>query len=344
MTTSKPMPPSSAQQSLFAADTRASPFQQQENDRVRLTKDTSGRRCLELYEVSGRDGSLPKMLLDILNSVSTRLPHRWRLKDSRSGHLLFQLAPLMPSTEEIEFGLWPTPRAKMTGNPTPKRCADKNRNLETAVAREMWPTPHGFSKDGKSNGPSGNELGRAVNHRWDGLQSHGVNVVSGSLNPMWVEVLMGFPAGWTDLTWPFPISHYWLMPRPQAKDPKKFCLHCGVELLRQKFGNRLEDRGSFLRRKYCSLTCANSKKGILTKHGYSWRARKHLKKACEACGHTKSLQAHHINQNIRNNKPINIQTLCRHCHNFWHALQKRLGWTIAGKMPFLGVGKKGLAE
>ena len=28
---------------------------------------------------------------------------------------------------------------------------------------KTWPTPHGFSKDGKSNGPSGNELGRAVN-------------------------------------------------------------------------------------------------------------------------------------------------------------------------------------
>lgn len=29
--------------------------------------------------------------------------------------------------------------------------------------RAIYPTPHGFSKDGKSNGPSGNELGRAVN-------------------------------------------------------------------------------------------------------------------------------------------------------------------------------------
>jgi hypothetical protein len=26
-----------------------------------------------------------------------------------------------------------------------------------------WPTPHGFSPDGRTNGPSGNELGRAVN-------------------------------------------------------------------------------------------------------------------------------------------------------------------------------------
>jgi hypothetical protein len=36
-------------------------------------------------------------------------------------------------------------------------------------------------------------------NRWDGLQSHGVNVITGSLNPTWVEWLMGFPLGWTSL-------------------------------------------------------------------------------------------------------------------------------------------------
>ena len=36
-------------------------------------------------------------------------------------------------------------------------------------------------------------------NRRDGLQSHGVNVVSGSLNPTWVEWLMGFPLMWTAL-------------------------------------------------------------------------------------------------------------------------------------------------
>jgi hypothetical protein len=34
--------------------------------------------------------------------------------------------------------------------------------------------------------------------RRTGLQSHGVNVVTGSLNPTWVEWLMGFPFEWTD--------------------------------------------------------------------------------------------------------------------------------------------------
>ncbi len=38
---------------------------------------------------------------------------------------------------------------------------------------KLWPTPHGFSPDGKSNGPSGNELGRAVNREfWPTPQAH----------------------------------------------------------------------------------------------------------------------------------------------------------------------------
>jgi hypothetical protein len=147
-----------------------------------------------------------------------------------------------------------------------------------------WPTPHGMSKDGRSNGPSGNELGHAVNQslRWptprttgldggsnsrkaakargmwptpratdDRASGPGANdeallrraasgwglnlseavqvrtrfptptvqdaennggpsqskrntpplnaVAGGALNPTWVEWLMGFPLGWTDL-------------------------------------------------------------------------------------------------------------------------------------------------
>ncbi|BBO84500.1 hypothetical protein DSCO28_50660 [Desulfosarcina ovata subsp. sediminis] len=118
---------------------------------------------------------------------------------------------------------------------------------------KQWPTPHGFSQDGKSNGPSGNELGRAVNRsiptptssmmtmadmeqakysgnggkrpsykdakfptpaardyrspnkkpyseRGGGKKGEQLpNAVGGSLNPPWVEWLMGWPIGWTDL-------------------------------------------------------------------------------------------------------------------------------------------------
>lgn len=80
-------------------------------------------------------------------------------------------------------GLWPTPRASANENrqskPTPSQLAGKHgMNLATAV--HLLPTP--------------------TANRWDGLQSHGVNVVEGSLNPDWVEILQGYPTGWTDLS------------------------------------------------------------------------------------------------------------------------------------------------
>jgi len=127
------------------------------------------------------------------------------------------------------------------------------------------------------------------------------------------------------------------MAMPRKQDPKKTCEHCGIPLVRKASKGRLEDRTVFLRRRYCSLTCANSRRRPLTKHGYSFRARKHLKEACEACQQTTSLQAHHIDQIISNNSQQNIQTLCKTCHDFWHSTAKRRGWNIAGRMPTLVV-------
>jgi hypothetical protein len=124
----------------------------------------------------------------------------------------------------------------------------------------------------------------------------------------------------------------------RKKDPIKYCQHCGMQYTRKFFKKRLEDRDVFLRRKYCSLACANSKKGAITRDGYSKRAIKHLKRHCEACGHNRSLCAHHIDQDIENNKEENIQTLCMHCHNFWHTTAKRCGANIAGKMNVLDIG------
>jgi hypothetical protein len=97
--------------------------------------------------------------------------------------------------------LWRTPnnRAKGGGEyqdveKIQKRWADGHQvNLSEQV--RMWPTPTTRDwKDGSAqscaNVPANGLLGRVV---------HGQNVILGSLNPTWVEWLMGFPAGWTDL-------------------------------------------------------------------------------------------------------------------------------------------------
>lgn len=124
----------------------------------------------------------------------------------------------------------------------------------------------------------------------------------------------------------------------RKEDAEKLCENCGARFSRQRYVTMLEDRSAFLRKRFCSLTCANSRPGTVKKGTFHFRARKHMKQKCETCETSKSLQVHHVDQDHTNNTPSNLQTLCKHCHGFWHATQKRRGWTIAGQMPLLAWG------
>lgn len=125
------------------------------------------------------------------------------------------------------------------------------------------------------------------------------------------------------------------MARPRAAEPEKYCERCGIRMERNLFGGRLEDLGVFKRRKFCSLHCANTKDRPEHWETYHWRARKHRKLLCEACGSTDNLHAHHVDGNPKNNDSSNIQTLCTFCHGFLHATAKRHGWTQPGRLPNL---------
>ena len=111
-----------------------------------------------------------------------RGPQAKRYWDPRRSNDLDDAVAVM--VKGIERGLWPTPtQADGTGGPgTAGR--DGGVNLRTAVT--LWPTSpvEGNRNRASYPGKSG-----------DGLQT----AVGGSLNPDWVEWLMGFPIGWTDL-------------------------------------------------------------------------------------------------------------------------------------------------
>tara|TARA_Y100000588_G_scaffold156794_1_gene170803 strand:+ start:496 stop:903 length:408 start_codon:yes stop_codon:yes gene_type:complete len=124
--------------------------------------------------------------------------------------------PTLHEIAEQDITLWPTPKSSISGD-----------DLATAAAR--WPTPTARDhKDGSycPNVPVNGLLGRAVwpttttsdasgggNRNSAGSNAHAGmsltdacltgdsstprSVVSGSLNPTWVEWLMGFPIGWT---------------------------------------------------------------------------------------------------------------------------------------------------
>src|SRR5262245_59852684 len=127
------MEPPTEEQLYLPEGFLASHFPRPGSEEARKMTATSGRRCSELYMKPGPLGCLVRTLLESSTWSSTECFLTWKVKATPCNHLLFQLAPSMPNTEETECGL--------------------------------WPTVHGISKDGKSNGPSGKELGRAVNQR-----------------------------------------------------------------------------------------------------------------------------------------------------------------------------------
>jgi len=88
--------------------------------------------------------------------------------------------------------LWPTPRAtdgSHGGRVTPRKGREGG-NLVEALSARTFATP--TARDWRSGKASAETM--AKNSRPLSEQ------IGGSLNPTWVELLMGFPPGWTDLT------------------------------------------------------------------------------------------------------------------------------------------------
>lgn len=81
--------------------------------------------------------------------------------------------------------MWPTPRAKEHGDYQYSRGDHSKPVLTLSGAVKMWPTP--AARDYRSPNKNG------------GHKDQLPNQVGGQLNPNWVEWLMGWPIGWTDL-------------------------------------------------------------------------------------------------------------------------------------------------
>ncbi|MBF0454930.1 MAG: hypothetical protein HQL72_08985 [Magnetococcales bacterium] len=102
----------------------------------------------------------------------------------------------------VQGQLWPTPRCGdgMThklriGSKRLEGTGARGR-LEDAVALTMWPTP--LSRDHRSGKVSQKSLKR--NSRpLNEMVTAADPTNNGRLNPDWVEGMMGFPRGWTDL-------------------------------------------------------------------------------------------------------------------------------------------------
>ena len=120
---------------------------------------------------------------------------------------LWERTTAEPRTDERECGYWRTPDAGAGGEISDEKAADyaagKPRKSGSAIQirlcdqvrhRRLYPTP--TRSDYKGRGPNSKqqELHEIVN---GGIQT--LPTKTARLNPNWVEWLMGWPIGWTDL-------------------------------------------------------------------------------------------------------------------------------------------------
>jgi hypothetical protein len=216
------------QLTLFAEDSLASHSAWPGSEQARMMTVTSGRKCIESYLRFSQVTSLVKMLLGSSIWNSTLVFLTWKQSVTPAGRLLFRLVPSMPSTEGIESGFLPTPTA--TAN---QACPSMQKHA--ANRRLMWATP-AASNGGAINPERAEDGWEWTGQYWkkpDG-RKHQTNLLDqarmmptpiahwsketgapseknlnsptlasefgGRLNPEWVEWLMGFPVGWTDLS------------------------------------------------------------------------------------------------------------------------------------------------
>ena len=209
----KPLPSS-------PADSPASPSPPRAGGKGLRMNATCGRRCAELLPSCGPVGCLGKMLLASSIWGSTKRFLTWQKRDTLFSHSYFRLAASahgMSARELLSSRLmFPTPLASDKGTARDAASLDvflsengifRKRNKNGAIwslslsAAVFYMTPvasDGFRSTLKPSAydpakHNGNLSAQMV------FQERPVSDTA-ALNPDWVEWLMGFPKGWTDVS------------------------------------------------------------------------------------------------------------------------------------------------
>jgi DNA (cytosine-5)-methyltransferase 1 len=203
-------------------DTPANHLAKQENEKEQTTQDTCGLGCerplanydpntqswktLEDISLWGEQQSLetlPKSGMTRNGELYQQLAWEPVTDETASSLLHTPTAKMNQLAPSMNSGWWPTPTADDASNVNPK--PNRFRGLVAAVNEQpTWPTPTtqeiehpnaqltATGRRKSKTSKSSYSLGLA-----DSVLAESPN--GGKLNPTWVEWLMGFPTGWTDL-------------------------------------------------------------------------------------------------------------------------------------------------
>jgi hypothetical protein len=207
-----------------AADIPVSHSVQQENEREQTTQDTYGHGLEQPLANYDPDTQSWRTFEDISLWGDYKLLENLPKSGMTRNGVLYQQPAWERPIDENESSLWPTPTTQENEHPNAtwndklRRVAPNGstHGINLADAVQKWPTPQ--ARDWK--GPSGRSLKgtetdlpmavkmwptpTATEHKYrlqgSSQASKNLNALhGGKLNPTWVEWLMGFPIGWTDL-------------------------------------------------------------------------------------------------------------------------------------------------
>ena len=154
-------------------------------------------------------GQLPEAVRKLDGAAMMPTPVRGDARNSRNATATRTEGSLHKTGTTLSdfVRLWPTPTPTLADGVGGPGRSDKRvggANLRTVVAEEkrLWPTPTHSPQENRgtrrypaqAEGRRGKHLSGEVGEESKGQQ--------GSLNPDWVEWLMGMPIGWTDLSVP----------------------------------------------------------------------------------------------------------------------------------------------
>lgn len=197
--------PECTQLTSYQEASPASRFPWPERKGAKKTTVTSGLKCSGLSESLRRVGWSVRTFLESCALPLPTLSKVWSVKAITPSCLLLKLRLSERRTGESASHLWPTATARDYKDGTAKSCANTpiNRLLERAIHATnagLFPTP---TTGAGLCGGTGNfqqlkalrECGMITEEERRSMSAGN----GGSLNPDWVEWLMGYPIGWTEV-------------------------------------------------------------------------------------------------------------------------------------------------
>lgn len=171
-------------------DFHASPFRGSVNDAEEMTTETSGPKPFESFAMYDRDSrSWKTPQVSLIPGILTESSVTWPKAGMVCAGVAYRHASAERRISETDYGFWPTPtKSDATGGPG-NSGRQGGLNLRTAIHRV--PTPS--KTDYKGSARPGQRRGQLTD------PAIGLIPAGGQLSPMWVEWLMGWPVGWTEL-------------------------------------------------------------------------------------------------------------------------------------------------